>query len=186
MPLKLATPVSTQVLTLQEVKDRLKITDTSQDSVITSLITELRSACQKKTHYAIGAQSWVLALDAFPEQIQLAYPPLIAITSIQYYDPDGVLQTLPTNQYAIDDFNEPGWIVPASGVTWPSVDDTINAVRVTFQCGYVAANLPESLKLWMLANIGHFERNREVFSADDNGQCTIVDGLLDGNRLWIA
>jgi uncharacterized phiE125 gp8 family phage protein len=119
--------------------------------VIDGLIAEMRSACQNKTKFAIGAQSWTMALDAFPEQIQLEHAPLIAVTGITYYDPDGNVQTLASDQYVIDDFRTPAWIVPAVDVSWPDTLNTVNAVRISYQVGYTAANLPEALKLWMLA-----------------------------------
>lgn len=184
MPSKLITPVATQVLLAADVKARLKITDTSEDAVIDALIAEVRAACQNKTKFAIGAQTWTMALDEFPEQIQLEHAPLIAVTGITYTDPDGNAQTLATDQYVVDDFRAPAWIVPAVNITWPATFNTVNAVRVTYQCGYTAATLPESLKLWMLANIGHFHANREIFTADGGGDRTIVDGLLDSERRW--
>ena len=183
MPSKLITAVSTQVLTAVETKARLKITDTAEDTVIDSLISEMRAACQSKTNRGVGAQTWELAFDTFPDAIQLILPPFIAVDWLKYYNSAGVLTTLASNQYTIDDFNEPGYIVEATDVTWPETYDTINAVRVQIQCGYVAANLPQELRLWMLANVGHFHRNREVFTADDKGQRTIVDGLLDAHRI---
>lgn len=184
MPSKLITPVSTQVLLAADVKARLKITDSSEDAVIDDLIAEMRSSCQNKTKFCIGAQTWSMGLDEFPEQIQLEHAPLIAVTGITYHDPEGNVQTLATDQYVVDDFRTPAWIVPAVDVSWPATLNTVNAVRVTYQVGYVAANLPEALKLWMLANIGHFHANREVFTAAGSGDRTIVDGLLDGERRW--
>lgn len=183
MAVKLITAVSVQVLTAAETKARLKITDTAEDSVIDSLISEMRAACQSKTNRGIGAQTWQIAFDVFPSAIPLILSPLIVVDWVKYYDTLGVLQTLAADQYATDDFSEPGYIVPATDVTWPDTLDTINAVRVQIQCGFVAANLPPELRLWMLCNIGHFERNREVFTADDKGQRTIVDGMLDAHRI---
>lgn len=184
MAVKLITPVSAQVLDLADVKARLRITDSNDDTVLNALISEVRGACQDKSNRGIGAQTWQIAVDAFPAAIPLILPPLIAVDWVKYYDPAGVLQTLASNQYAVDDFNEPGWIVPAANVTWPETLDTINAVRVQIQCGYTAGTLPPSLQLWMLANIGHFHANREVFTDADRGQRTIVDSLLDAHRIW--
>lgn len=185
MSAKLVTDVATEVISAAEAKAWLKITDTSEDSVIDMLIAGVRAACQKKTKFAIGSQVWQMALDAFPEQIQLEHAPLISITSIQYYDSAGALQTLASDQYALDDFRDPAWIVPAVDVSWPDTYNTVNAVRVNYTVGYTAANIPRQLKLWMLSNIGHFHANREIFSSAGLLDArTIVDGLLDGERRW--
>jgi len=183
MAVKLITPVSVQVLTKAIVKDRLKITvATAADDEIDRLIDQVRGACQDKTNRAVGAQTWQLAFDTWPEAIPLVLPPLVAVDWVKYYDADGVFQTLATDQYAVDDFREPGFIVPAANVTWPELLDTINAVRVQIQVGYTTATLPPALQLWMLANIGHFEKNRD--NVEQLAERTIVDSLLDAHRIW--
>ena len=182
MPAKLITAVATEVLTSAIVKDRLKITvATAADAEVARLISQMRDACQQKTNRGVGSQVWEIGLDEFPDAIPLILPPLISVDYVKYYDEDGVLQTLATNQYAVDDFSEPGFIVPAVDVTWPATYATVNAVRVRLTTGYVTATLPPALQLWMLANIGHFEKNRDTLG--DKAERTIVDGLLDPFRI---
>lgn len=65
--------------------------------------------------------------------------PISAVTAVKYIDTDGATQTLASNQYQTDISTPPVLIVPARGVSWPSLrDGTINPVTVEFTAGYGA------------------------------------------------
>jgi uncharacterized phiE125 gp8 family phage protein len=179
---KMITDVATEVVTLEEVKNRLHILDNFSDSDLGVLIPALRGALQDKLQRAVGVQTWQLALDEFQDAIELPLPPLLSVVDIQYVDTTGVLRTLSSTEYAVDTFSEPGFVVPKT--SWPATYDTINAVLVKFTCGFSPSFLPPALKMWLFANIGHFHANREVFDANQTSDRTIVDGLLDTHRVF--
>jgi hypothetical protein len=80
-------------------------------------------------------QVWKLYLDSSEvrEYIELNKSPLISVDSVQYYDAENALQTLNANQYERDIVGDPCRIrVPS----WPTVYDRMNAVCITFTCGY--------------------------------------------------
>lgn len=96
-------------------------------------------------------------------EIFLSHCPLISVDSITYTDSDGNTQTLAASAYKVDLVSEPARIVPAYGTTWPATRNEINAVTVTYTCGYGAAgtNVPQAIKSWMLVRIGAMYENRE-------------------------
>lgn len=121
-------------------------------------------------------------------EIYLPFPPLQTVDSIKYYDSvTQALTTLDPSQYIVDNVSEPARITPAYGVTWPSTLNRINAVQVTFTCGYGAASdVPQGIKNWMLVRIGTLWENREEVAILQRGKVELlpyVDGLLDPFRV---
>jgi hypothetical protein len=83
-----------------------------------------------------------------------------------------------------------GWVLLASGASWPSTYDGANAVRVRFTCGYgpAASDVPADVVAWMKLQVGALYRNREGFAA---GQSVaelpgrFFDALLDAERVYL-
>jgi len=77
---------------------------------------------------------------------------------------------------------EPARLVPAYGKTWPATRNEINAVEVTFTCGYGAASaVPEAIKAWVKLRIGAMYENRESDVAllrGSIGEMPFADKLL--------
>lgn len=95
-------------------------------------------------------------------EILLPQPPLISVDSVKYIDVDGNLQTLASTDYKVDTVTEPARLVPAYGKNWPATRNEINAVEVTFTCGYgAAAAVPEAIKAWIKLRLGAMYENRE-------------------------
>lgn len=120
-------------------------------------------------------------------EFYLPKPPLVTVDSLKYIDTDGVQQTLAADQYIVDSTSEPGRVTPAYGLTWPATRDQINAVELTFTCGYgTDASVPEGIKRWMLLRIGAMYDQRGEITAERGVTPTslpFVDGLLDIYRV---
>lgn len=95
-------------------------------------------------------------------EIVMPWAPLIEVTKLEFIDENGALQTLDPSQYKVDNFSEPARITPAYGTTWPATRNEINAVLITFRCGYEDINLiPFPVKQWILLRVGAMYENRE-------------------------
>lgn len=95
-------------------------------------------------------------------EMYLDHSPIVSVDSLQYIDQDGVTQTLASSGYKLDNVTAPARLVPAFGTTWPSTRNEINAVSVTYTCGFGGASaVPETIKRWMLLRIGALYENRE-------------------------
>jgi uncharacterized phiE125 gp8 family phage protein len=175
MGIKLITAPAVQPLTLQEVKDHLRVDFSDTDSIVTLYLNAATSYVDGEFGYlgrALVTQTWELTIDTFPlHEIKVPLPPLQSVSSIKYDDADGNEQTLTAaTDYFVDTSSEPGWIVPATG-GWPtSIFAGINAVRVRFVAGYdpttdsppdLRANVPTAIKQGMLLLIGQFYEHRE-------------------------
>ncbi len=120
-------------------------------------------------------------------EIYLDHSPVVSVDSLQYIDQDGVTQTLASSAYKLDSVTAPARLVPAYGTTWPTTRNEINAVSVTYTCGFgAAAAVPETIKRWMLLRIGALYENREEVATGRGVTLTpmpFVDSLLTPYRV---
>lgn len=189
-------------LTLDEVKEYLRIIDTSQDNVVTMLITAARTQAEQYLRRALLPQQWRLTLDRFPgswpytygygqvqspkREIHLPICPLISVDSIEYPDPSTLAPVALTDYQVV--YAEPGRIQPAYGTAWPSAACTVGDIHIDFTAGYQdvetspaigSVEMPEQFKVAMLWMIGHWYENRE--SQDIPPGAT---NLLQPYRVW--
>jgi uncharacterized phiE125 gp8 family phage protein len=181
-PRRAGSPLAEPV-TLAEALTQLRETGDggANDTYISSLITVARTTCEERTERTLITTPWSLKLDAFPDTIELARPPLIAVQSLQYLDEAGALQTLDSADYVLDVQSEPGYLVPAPEASWPAVQaGAIATVRVSYTAGYgpTGASVPAPLRHWILCALTFLYENR-VGELPEG----FADGLLGSYRV---
>lgn len=193
MALKLISTSGSEPVTLAEIKAMCRVDAdiTADDTLLTALGKAARSQCEHLTDRTIVAATYERSLDAFPEDgIQLAWPHVASITSVQYVDAAGTLQTLSSALYTLDSREHPGWVLPAEDTEWPTTLDTANAVRVTFTTRWADGGndaWPEDIKNWILMRAATAYKFREQVAA---GMSVAElprgfgDGLLDRWRVY--
>ena len=183
MTYKLITPPSEEPLALAEAKSHLRVENTDDDALITALIVAAREQAESITARALCTQTWELVLDAFPEACVLRHSPVQSVTSVDYLDTDGASQSLNLLDTILDKDNTPGYLVPAYGKAWPATYCVPNAVRVRYVSGYgAAADVPQSIKTWMLMAIATFDAQRASFISGQSPSALpgrFWDSLLD-------
>jgi uncharacterized phiE125 gp8 family phage protein len=125
-----------QVVTLAEAKAMLHVSGTDHDARIDALIDAATSRAQNYQVRKYITQTCVSYFDAWPLVIRPRWSPLVQVTSIQYIDGGGVLQTLAADRYDVDTDREPGRVVPAYNCSWPSIRGDMNGIIVTYTAGY--------------------------------------------------
>jgi uncharacterized phiE125 gp8 family phage protein len=186
MALRRITDAATEPVTTAEAKAHMRITVATEDALIDALIKSVRQACENELGRALITQTWKKSLDQFPDAIELPYPPIIGVTSVYYLAPvTGVTTLLSAASYTVDAASEPGWLVPAYGYDWPTPQDVINAVEITYTAGYgAAAAVPESIKAWIKCHVGNLYENRETTIIGASVvPLPFLDGLLDPYRV---
>ncbi len=176
------TPPAVEPLTLQEVKDHLRVDHVNDDSLIEPMIKGARMFAEGATRRALITQTWDWLLDAFPAwTLTVPMPPLQSITSITYIDTDGNSQTLAASEYRVDTSTEPGRITPAFSKVWPVTRAVTGAVTVQFIAGYglAAQDVPHEIRLAMQEHIGHWYEHRESVMVGTN----VVKMPLTAERL---
>ena len=147
---------ATEPVTATEAKTRLDIGSTAHDDEITAKIIAARQQLEACCNIALITQTRVMKFDCFPAIIRPDRPPLIAVTSLAYTDTSGDSQTLDVSKYSTDNHMRPGRIVPSYGNTWPSTYSDLNAVTLTYTCGFGenASDVPATLREAILFMVG--------------------------------
>lgn len=152
MSLKLVTGPTSEPITLEDAKKQLEIAngDTSHDEHVGRLIVGARRDVERFTRRALITQTWRRSLNGFRTvKIFLPRPPLISVSSVQYYDSDGVSQSLSGSLYQVDTESVPGSISPAVNEVWPVTQiGKVNSVTITWTAGFGATrdSVPEEYK----------------------------------------
>ncbi len=122
MRLTRTTEPTAAVLTVQEVKDFLRITQTSEDVYLVNLVTAATNICEKYLQRSLLTQTWTKYLDYYDdaESIVLAYGPTQSITSIKTYDYVGNTTIFSTAKYYLSDSEQEGKATLISGEDWDS------------------------------------------------------------------
>ncbi|HZP34163.1 MAG TPA: head-tail connector protein [Candidatus Acidoferrales bacterium] len=164
-------------VTLDEVKQYLRVTSSADDDVLERLIAVATRSVEGWLGRSLIQQQWQLTLDSFPyrmfrqgvpfaafRDIRLPRAPLVSVDSISYVDAGGQTQSIDPATVQVDKFSLPPFIRPAFGKTWPPTQAVVNAVTILYTCGYADADsVPETIKLAIISLIAHFNENREPF-----------------------
>jgi uncharacterized phiE125 gp8 family phage protein len=162
----LITPPSSEPVSTAFAKWWMKLDagDTSDDGIVSALISAARELVETFTGRALVTQTWTMTMDAFPGYVDrrsvaaeaiksigtgvwywegsrwafsIPFPPVQSVASVVYNDGNGNPQTLNAGtDYVADTISSPARIMPVFGSFWPLSQYAPNAVTVTFVCGY--------------------------------------------------
>lgn len=170
----LKTAPSVEPVTAAQMREYLRLSDTSQDTLLESLITAARCAVEGDTGRTLITTSHYVYFDAFEEVMELARPPVQSITAIKYYDESNVQRTLASTEYVLDAATLFGRLYPAYENAWPGTASRKNAVEVDLKCGYGdnPTDVPEALRVavkMLAADLyEHPEANSESSLSENN------------------
>lgn len=164
--IQVVTPPTTEPLTLQEVKNHLRVDGNYDDALLSSCITSARMYFESQCEISIASQELLLALDSFDDIVYLPRGPVQSVEDISYADSEN-------NQQYMDDWIEdlvsnPARITPAFGQSWPATAEVLNAVQVSYTTGYSTPSMvPKLLKSGMLFYVAHLYENRSAVTDGD-------------------
>lgn len=144
---------TSEPITLENLKDRLRIGSTCEFDVELGLIlTQARKQVEADTYRRLINQTVVGYMDSFRwlREIEIRLAPVSSITSIVYTDQAGASQTFASTRYATDLNSTPPRIVLDTNEQWEHTEEnTPNSVAITFVAGYgaTAASVPAAAKL---------------------------------------
>ena len=182
------TAPTVEPVTLARAKLHLRVDHADEDDLITDLITTARQAAEDRTEHTLMPSTWTLRLPTFPTadsgSIELLRPPIVGVTSVQYLDASGALQTVNPSAYLVDTQSEPGRLVPLAG-SWPATAVHPQAVTIVYTAGYPSAEaVPAPIKQWMLLAIGDMFETRNLSAERPQVVQGFADGLLDPYRIY--
>ena len=145
MSVSLVTPPAAEPISLDQVKARLRISDTSQDARLAQLIRSARQRVEGDTGRACLSQTWLERRDAwdgdsrlcaFGTQFKLPKPPLISIEAITTYAADDTPTSHDPADFFIDTASEPGRLALRPNGYFPQPGRNIGGIEIRFTCGY--------------------------------------------------
>jgi uncharacterized phiE125 gp8 family phage protein len=162
--LTLVTGPTAEPVSLAEVKDHLRVSESDNDGMLASYLLAARSHVESICGLALMQQTWDLSLDRFPcslrNPIIIPRSPAQSITSVQYVDANGSPQVWSSSNYALDTKSMPSRLLPVYGQPWPTAQIVANAVTVRFVAGF-GSSMPEPIRHAILLLTAHFNENRE-------------------------
>ncbi len=156
MELLLSIPPEQEPIGLSQAKAHLRVDGDENDALILALIASAREIAEEITGRALIVQTWIQKLDAWPDKkVELSRPPVQSITSIEYLDTAGDLQTMDPADYEVSIGMWKTRVVPSGG-TWPAASQSLDAIRITYVAGYgsVGSAVPAPIIQAMLLMIG--------------------------------
>lgn len=188
--LSVVTAPASEPISTADAKTHLRVDASDDDSYIDALVSAARSFVEQYTHRALITQTLKLTLDRFPwgnRYIQLPRAPAQSVTSIQYIDCDGVLQTWDSSNYSVDIKRQPGRLYPNYNQCYPSTRNIEEAVQITYVAGYgnSGTDIPTDLIHAMKLIIGQFYEIREASCPMTLNELPFgARALLDMHKLW--
>ena len=179
--LKIHTEPTQEPLTLQEVKEYLRVEDNTDERNLRPLIESARRLVEEHLNRTLMQTTYQQFLDSFDEYedplfegvrqgpylnyyknyIDLVKSPVISVTHIKTYQDDDSATTMAASKYYVDNAREPSRIVLRQGETFPTALRVANAIEIQYVEGYTSPyQVPEPIRLAILQIIAHMYEHR--------------------------
>jgi uncharacterized phiE125 gp8 family phage protein len=159
MALKIINPPVVEPISLEEVKQHLRIAGSDEDIILLSMIKQAREFCEDFQNKKYITQTLELVIDSFPRYNYISFrncSPVQCVESIKYYDTNGQEFIFDNNNYIVDTDSFVNRIVLGYCKLWPIVQlQPINAVRIRFTAGFGdgVESVPETVKWAMILHM---------------------------------
>jgi len=179
MNLKVLAQPAVEPVTLADMKEFLRVDATTEDAMISALISAAREHVERFTRRTLIYTAYRMTIDLFPDG-DIELPRSVAISAaantitginyatprIRYWDTDGNQQTMvvDTDYELLLDDNPPRIVTPALEL-WPlTYSGQRGAVEVDFIAGYGAAGntVPPMLRHAIKMMVSHWYEHREA------------------------
>lgn len=156
MAVSLITAPASRPITLDEVKTHLRIETGDDDVYLESLIETAIAHLQNVSGLKLITQIWRQYLDKLPEHktICLAVFPVRSISSVRYFDSEGVETSISNTQLELDRFSNPARLEISTSLFSAQ---SSNGIEIDIEAGFgdTATQVPDSLKRALLILIAH-------------------------------
>jgi len=152
-----------------EAKAFLKVDDTAEDGLITTLIGAARLHVEGVTGRALLAQSWRVVLDGWPDDrvVKLPVTPFMAVTEITAYDAGGAGHEVPLAQF----LSEPDrLLLPATVAGMPVLRER-QGIEIDYVAGFGTEpeDVPADIRQALLLLVGYWFEHRDAVIVAGSG-----------------
>lgn len=149
MVLRLVTDAAVEPVSTDDAKTHLKVSGSSEDSYIASLVKTARKSVERYLNRALITQTWKAYYDEWEDVMSLGKAPVQSVTHVKYYDYTASLTTLLASAYYYGDtISEPGKVVRRYDAVYPETEtNRPNAIEIQFVAGYgdASTDVPEDI-----------------------------------------
>lgn len=187
MSLVLVTPPAHEPVRVYDVEFQAIVDGCQQTWYLQQLISAARTHVEQITWRQLITAEYEWRLDRLSGTLIVPRPPLQSVTSVQYVDGSGQLQTLDPAGYTVDPHSTPGRIAPAHGRPWPSVRGHLDDVVIRFKAGYGDTGdlVPEPLNHALLMLVAWWYDQREAAAGGAMSQVPLgFDALVAPYRVY--
>jgi uncharacterized phiE125 gp8 family phage protein len=170
------------VLSTADLKEFLRVEHALDDSLIDAIRDAAVRWVEDYLSTFLGDAPAIAYLDAFTSGNFPIFP-IQSITEVKYYDVDGVLQVLSTDNYYFDLIRAPARIVFTNP---PAIEsERLSAVIIVTFAGYLEADIPGPVLHAVKLVAAHFYENRAEEQRNVSHRLKLgVDSLLSQYRLF--
>lgn len=164
----------------------------ADQSLVMTMLFAAREQIEAMINRAMINRTVKVYWDEWPSKRQdlrralfLPFAPATSITSVQYIDGNGALQTWATVNYVTDITSEPPRITLAYGASFPTARSMANAITVTYVAGYGAtkAAVPRALRLAVMAAALDMYERRDMNTPEQVRENPAIRNLLASYRI---
>lgn len=158
--LRIVVPPAGYPVTLEEAKAQLRVSDTSQDSIIQALIPAATKFCQSLVQRVFVLQTLEWVLTCWREDMTVPIAPVLidGIASVKYVDwQSEAQQTLDPAHYVVRTRGDTVRLLPKFGECWPLVfARSSEPIVIRFDAGYEdPADIPGNVKPAIMLMLRH-------------------------------
>jgi len=178
--IQIVTEPAQEPLSLQEVKDYLRVEDNTDERTIRPLIETARRWCEEHTGRTLVQTTYKQFIDSVRDEIPLmegltdgpdleyyknyivlSKSPILSVTHVKTFNDADTETVFASSKYYLDNVREPGRIVLRNGETFPTALRVANAIEIQYVAGYSSVSqIPEPLKVGMLQHIAFMYEQR--------------------------
>jgi uncharacterized phiE125 gp8 family phage protein len=186
--LRRVTGPAVEPITLAQAKTHLRVDGTDEDDYIETLIAAAVSHvdAQGSLGRAMITQTWAQWVPQQTGYVRLLMGPFQTLDAIDYYDEAGTLLAADVDDFDVMLYNDFVQIRPKDNAEWPTTDDRMDAIRLTYTVGFgdAATDVPGGIRHALLMLVAHlFEHRMAVSDASMFVTPMAVDALLDNERV---
>ena len=185
--LEVKTEPTQEPVTLQEVKEYLRVEDSTDERNIRPLIETARRFSEEHLGRALVSTTYTQYYDCYDDMsdplwegtrtgpyinyyknyLVLGKGPVSSVTHVKTYDDDDTATTMASSKYYVDKAREPSRIVLRTGETFPTSLRVANGIEVEYVAGYSSIySIPEPIRMGILQHIAHlYEHRGDMYEA---------------------
>lgn len=167
-PIQITSPASDPI-SLTEAKAHLRVTSSSEDTLIGNLVSSATSALDGHTGIlgrCMVTQTWVQKFDDWSDIMRLPFPDLSTVV-LTYLDASSVEQTVSSALYTTLEDARGAYVRFEDAFTSPSIGPDYAGITATITSGYGDESaVPWALKSAILLHVGSLYETREMSDRD--------------------